>query len=120
MLQALSDRRAEALVTRDPARLSRVDGPSSPAWAADAAVIDRLRTEGARWEGLALEVARAAPVAAASTRTVIRARVDWTAYAVVGRGKRVEQPAETGDVLDFTLVRTDLGWRIAAISAPAS
>ena len=104
----------------DPARLSRVDEPSSPAWAADATVIGRLRTEGRRWEGLSLEVARAAPVTVASARTVIRARVDWTAYAVVGAGKRVTEPAETGDVLDFTLVRTDLGWRIAAISAPAS
>ena len=120
VVQALSDRRAEALVARDPSRLARVDEPSSPAWAADAAVIERLRTEGVRWEGLALEVAQAAPVSATSTQSVVRARVDWTAYAVVGPGLRVEQPAATGEVLDFTLQRGAQGWRIAAISAPAT
>ena len=119
-IQALSDRRADALVTRDPARLGRVDEPSSPAWAADVAVIERLRTEGVRWEGLALEVAQADLVSATSTRTVVRARVDWTSYTVVGPGLSVEQPAATGEVLDFTLQRGAQGWRIAAISAPAT
>ena len=55
-----------------------------------------------------------------STRAVVRARVDWTAYAVVGPGRRVERPAATGELLDFTLQRGAQGWRIAAISAPAT
>ncbi|WP_404387263.1 protein kinase [Humibacillus xanthopallidus] len=120
VVQALSDRRAEALVATDPARLARVNEPSSPAWAADVAVIERLRAEGVRWEGLALEVAQAAPVSATTTQSVVRARVDWTAYTVVGRGLRMEQPAATGEVLDFTLQRGAQGWRIVAISAPAT
>ncbi len=120
VIQALSDRRAAALVARDPARLSHVDEPSSPAWAVDAALIAQLRTEGVRWEGLALEVAQAGSVSATSTRAVVRARVDWTAYDVVGPGRRLGQPAATGEVLDFTLQRGAQGWRIAAISAPAT
>ena len=120
VIQALSDRRAAALVAREPVRLSGVDEPSSSAWAADAALIARLRTEGVRWEGLALEVAQAGPVSVTGTRAVVRAREDWTAYAVVGPGRRVERPAATGELLDFTLQRGAQGWRIAAISAPAT
>lgn len=120
LVQALSDRRAEALVTRDPSRLGRVDAPSSPAHTADAAVISRLRADGARWEGLSLEVAQATLVSSEGTRAVVRARVDWTAYTVVSQGQRVERPAATGEVLDLTLVRGSAGWRIAAVSAPAS
>jgi hypothetical protein len=120
LIQALSDRRAEALIARDPARLARVDRPSSPAWSADAAVIERLRAEGTHWEGLSLEVAQAAPVSGTSTQAVLRARVDWTAYVVVRPGQRLDQPAATGEVLDFTLVRGAQGWRLTAISAPTS
>jgi eukaryotic-like serine/threonine-protein kinase len=120
VIQALSDRRAAALVARDPVLLSHVDVPDSPAWAVDAALIARLRTEGVRWEGLALELAEAGLVSATRTRTVVRARVDWTAYAVLGPGRRMEQPAATGELLDFTLQRGPRGWRIAAISAPAT
>jgi len=120
LIQALSDRRAEALVTRDLGRLARVDVPSSPAHTADAAVIGRLRADGARWEGLALEVAQATWVSSEGTGAVVRARVDWTAYSVVGVGQRIERPAATGDMLDFILVRGSAGWRIAEVSAPAS
>ncbi|HET8988290.1 MAG TPA: serine/threonine-protein kinase [Humibacillus sp.] len=120
VMQALSDRRASVLMAREPTLLTQVDQPSSPAWAADLADIERLRAEGARWEGLALEVAHATSVSVTSTRAVVRARVDWTAYAVVSPGQRIEQPAETGEVLDFTLVRGAQGWRLATISAPAS
>ncbi|HET7802209.1 MAG TPA: protein kinase, partial [Humibacillus xanthopallidus] len=120
LVQALSDRRAEALVTRDPSRLGLVDAPSSPAHTADAAVISRLRADGARWEGLSLEVAQATLVSSGGAGAVVRARVDWTAYTVVSAGQRVERPAATGEVLDLTLVRGSAGWRIAAVSAPAS
>jgi hypothetical protein len=120
LIQALSDRRVATFTTRDVAQLDRVDEPASPAHAADAAIIERLRTDGAHWEGLSLEVARAKSVSAGGTRAVVRARVDWTAYVVVTEGQRVERPAATGEVLDFTLVRGAQGWRLAAISAPAS
>ena len=120
LIQALSDRRVATFTTRDDAQLDRVDEPASPAHAADAAIIERLRTDGAHWEGLSLEVARATSVSAGGTRAVVRARVDWTAYVVVTEGQRVERPAATGEVLDFTLVRGAQGWRLAAISAPAS
>ncbi|TQM62955.1 serine/threonine protein kinase [Humibacillus xanthopallidus] len=120
LIQALSDRRAEALVRRDPGRLAGVDERSSPAHAADVAVIARLRAAEARWEGLSLEVAHAAVVSAEGAGSVVRARVDWTAYTLVSAGERVERPAATGEVLDFTLVRGSEGWRIAAVSAPAS
>ena len=120
VIQALSDRRAAAFVARDPTRLAQIDQQASPAWAADADTIERLRSDGVRWEGLALEVAHATPVSVTGTHAVIRARVDWTAYVVVGSGHRVEQPAETGTELDFTVERGPQGWRLVAVSAPAS
>jgi serine/threonine-protein kinase len=120
LMQALSDRRGLALTTRDVAQLARVDQPASPAHTADAALIERLRTDGTHWEGLSLEVARATFVSAEGTRAVVRARVDWTAYVVVTEGQRVERPAATGEVLDFTLVSGAQGWRLGAVCAPAT
>jgi eukaryotic-like serine/threonine-protein kinase len=120
LIQALSDRRAQALSELDGAGLTSVDHPSSPAHAADLAVIDQLRTHRVRWEGLALEVAQASLVSAEGTRAVVRARVDWTAYVAVSGDGRKPQPAEVGQVLDFTLVRGEEGWRLAAVSAPAT
>jgi hypothetical protein len=113
-------------VARDPARLPDIDQTASPAHAADAAIIGRLRAEGTRWEGLSLEVAQATFVsrggsgASGPPQAVVRARVDWTAYTVVRGDQRFGQPAETGDVLDFALVLGSDGWRLTAVSAPAT
>ena len=120
LLQALSDRRALALRRRAVAALSSVELTSSPAWAADAALIERLRKDATTWEGLGLEVARASPVSTDGTHAVVRARVDWTAYVARRAGRPLQQPAASGQLLDFTLVRGADGWRLAAVSAPAT
>ena len=91
LLQALSDRRAVALVARDEAALADVHAPGSPSLASDRTLISGLRGARIRWEGLRLEVAEALFVSGSPSEAVVRARVDWTAYVVVtssGRPRR--------------------------------
>ncbi|MEO7448584.1 MAG: serine/threonine-protein kinase [Humibacillus sp.] len=120
LLQALSDRRAVALTTRDVGGLALVDATASAALTSDAALVADLESAGHRWEGLRLEVAQVAVVTASSTQAVLRARVDWTAYVLVTGSGRLQQPAATGEVLDFTLTRGARGWRVVSISPPAT
>ena len=133
LLQLLGDARTRALVARDVAALSAVHRTGGPSWIADRQVIESLRSAGARWEGLRLEVATATYVpaveptpgqaaAVGSSSAGVRARVDWTAYTVVtGAGARAARAAQEGELLDFHLVRGAQGWRIESISrAPAS
>ncbi|GAA3703501.1 hypothetical protein GCM10022399_20150 [Terrabacter ginsenosidimutans] len=118
LLQALSDRRAAALASRDVAALSGVHAPGSPSLSSDRALVSGLVDSRTRWEGLRLEVAEAVFVSGSPSEAVVRARVDWTAYVLVtAAGTRVERPADVGRQLDFRLVRGDQGWRIGAISA---
>lgn len=118
LLQALSDRRAQALVDRDPTTLSGVHAPASPSLASDRSLVGSLRDAHTRWEGLRLEVADAVFVSGTTAEAVVRARVDWTAYVVVDdAGQRSHRPADAGRELDFRLVRGPQGWRISAISA---
>lgn len=148
LLQVLADRRAAALTARDLDALARVHRPGSPAEQQDREMVERLRADGHRYDGLHLVVADASvvPVSAAgpsaagptappatsptatslpppgdSARAVIRARVDVGPYAVVDREEtRVEHLRHDGAVLHFHLVATDAGWRIESISAPAA
>ncbi|MFD1054076.1 serine/threonine-protein kinase [Terrabacter terrigena] len=122
LLQALSDRRARALVGLDESALGSVHASGSPSAASDAALVARLRESRVRWEGLRLEVAEAIHVSGDTGRAVLRARVDWTAYVVVSRdGRRSDRPADTGRRLDFALTRGSQGWRLTSITtAPAS
>ncbi len=122
LLQALSDRRAVALVNRDVGALAAVHASGSASAASDAALVTRLSQTGVRWEGLRLEVAEAVHVSGDAGTAVLRARVDWTAYVVVSAGgSRSQRPADTGRVLDFALTRGAQGWRLKAVtSAPAT
>jgi serine/threonine-protein kinase len=122
LLQALSDRRAVALVNRDVGALAAVHASGSASAASDAALVTRLRQAGVRWEGLRLEVAEAVHVSGDARAAVLRARVDWTAYVVVSAGgSRSQRPADTGRVLDFVLARGNQGWRLKALTtAPAT
>lgn len=119
LLQALSDRRAVVLVSRDPTGLAAVDAPGSPSEAADRALVSELVRSGLRWRQLRLQVAEATYVGGSSTRAVLRARVDWTAYVVVeSDGSARTRPADAGERLDFTVVRGGQGWRLRSVSAP--
>ena len=118
LLQALSDRRATALVARDTAQLAGVHAPGSPSLTSDRELLSGLVATSTRWEGLRLEVAHAVLVSGSAAEAVVRARVDWTAYVVVTSvGARTDRPADAGRQLDFRLVRGAQGWRISAISA---
>jgi hypothetical protein len=121
LLQALSDRRARVLASREASGVSGVSGvhrSGSPSALADRRVVESLRRAGLRWEGLRLEVGRASYLTGSSTEAVIRGRVDWTAYTVVdATGVRSQEPPELGELLDFHLVRGPEGWRIDSISA---
>ncbi|MER7070818.1 protein kinase [Terrabacter sp. NPDC000476] len=119
LLQVLSDRRATALASRDPAGLAAVDATGSPSEAADRALVSELVRSGLRWQRLRLQVAEATYVGGSSTRAVLRARVDWTAYVVLGSdGSVTTRPADAGERLDFTVVRGAQGWRLRSVSAP--
>ncbi|MFM6850485.1 MAG: protein kinase domain-containing protein [Terrabacter sp.] len=122
LLQALSDRRAQALIGRDATALGSVHAPGSASAASDASLVTRLRDARVRWEGLRLEVAEAVHVSGDAREAVLRARVDWAAYVVVSAdGARSERPADTGRLLDFLLTRTAQGWRLTAVAtAPAT
>lgn len=118
LMQALSDRRATALVTRDARALAGVHVSGSPSYQADSSVVSELLKGHHSYAGLRLVVAHASLVAGTDDRTTIRSRVDWAAYTVIdGRGRRAARPAQHGDVLDFSLVRGADGWRIQYISA---
>lgn len=118
LLQALSDRRAAALVARDQAALADVHAPGSPSLASDRTLVAGLVGARIRWEGLRLEVAEALFVSGSPSEAVVRARVDWTAYVVVtSTGARLDRAADVGRRLDFRIVRGAQGWRISAISA---
>jgi len=122
VLQALSDRRAAALVARDTAALGGVHARGSASGASDAALVGRLVDSRVRWVGLRLVVGEATYISGNATGAVLRARVDWTAYAVVmGDGARSGRTADTGRRLDFSLVRAAHGWRLTAVrTAPAT
>ena len=122
LVQALSDRRAAALVGRDTTDLGGYAATGSPAYAADAGLIASLRSAGLRWEGLRLRVETAVPVEVTPTASTIRARVDWAAFTTVSSdGSRRARPGDHGEDLDFTLERGPAGWRIVSISpAPAT
>jgi serine/threonine-protein kinase len=118
LLQALSDRRALALVQRDIGALARVHVDGSPSAMADQQVVAALRNSEARWEGLRAEVGEARLGSARGRVAVVRARVGWTAYVVVdSSGARHQRPAERGELLDFRLELGATGWRIVSISA---
>jgi serine/threonine-protein kinase len=121
LMRALAERRAELLVLGDSAALGRVYRRGSPAWASDAALLGELRRSGQRYAGLGVAAVQAETVSVSADRAVVRARVGLTAYEVVdASGERARQPAVEGEVLDFSLVRTPQGWRIEAISVPAT
>jgi serine/threonine-protein kinase len=118
VLQVLSDRRGEALVQRDASALGAVHVDGSPSAHADQLLVASLRASGTRWVGLRAEVSEARFVSGDRGTVVIRARVDWTAYAVVDvHGVRGARAAERGALLDFHLEWAPAGWRIASISA---
>jgi serine/threonine-protein kinase len=121
LLQLLSDRRATALVDRDAQALAAVHARDSASRASDKALIARLLASGVRWSGLRLEVAESRFVSGTSTEAVLRARVDWTAYVVrADDGTTSTRPADTGRLLDFSLTRDAVGWRIASIRDAAA
>ncbi|WP_121031828.1 serine/threonine-protein kinase [Terracoccus luteus] len=119
---ALSTRRARALTARDPNRLATASRPRSPAWEADAAVVERLRSTRVRWSGLVPEVQSARVVGRADPdRVVVRARVSFPAYLEIDRaGVSRLRPADPGTPLDLVLLRQPEGWRVEAVSPPSA
>lgn len=121
LMRVLAERRALLLVGRDATRLETVHVRSSPSWQADAGLLGTLRRGGHRYDGLRVAGVQARHISASSTKAVIRARVDLTAYDVVDEvGVRTPRPAVSGEHFDFTLVRTVAGWRVESITVPAS
>ncbi len=117
LMTALSDRRARAWREGLAALLADVDAPGSPALRRDTAALSPVQVAGLRYTGLRLVVASAVTVSAGPAAATVRARVDSTAYVVVGPGRSQPRAAATGASMFFDLAWTDAGWRVAEVRA---
>ncbi|HSF97729.1 MAG TPA: hypothetical protein VLA55_03460, partial [Ornithinibacter sp.] len=113
LLTALAEARAAAWREATPAMLHGADAAGSAAASRDAAAIAEVARAGLRYAGLRYSVADAHTVSATRDAAVVRARIDASAYTVVGPSGSQSRPASVGDVVLVELVRTDEGWRIA-------
>jgi hypothetical protein len=118
-LTRLDGVRHAALVAGSREALARAVDPRGPAWAADAALADRIRTLGARLVGGEVSVVSADLVSLdgrGARLIVVDARA---AYAVTLDGSTARVPARGVTTWDVRLTRAaDGAWRIHDVRAP--
>lgn len=119
LLGALADARAAAWREATPAMLHGADAPGSAASTRDTAAVSEVARAGLRYAGLRYTVADVHTVSASPDAAVVRARIDASAYTVVGRSGSQSRPATTGEVVLVDLVLTGAGWRVSNVR-PAS
>ncbi|HQA13648.1 MAG TPA: serine/threonine-protein kinase [Ornithinibacter sp.] len=115
LLTALAEARAGAFREATPAMLHGAVAPGSTAAARDAAAVSEVARAGLRYSGLRYDVVDARHVSGDARAAVVQARIDASAYSVVGRSGAQPQPAQEGRVVVVDLVFTQAGWRISAI-----
>ena len=115
LLTALAEARAGAFREATPAMLHGAVAPGSTAAARDAAAVAEVARAGLRYSGLRYDVVDARHVSGDARAAVVQARIDASAYSVVGRSGAQPQPAQEGRVVVVDLVFTQAGWRISAI-----
>ena len=113
VLQRLADARARAYERGDLRLLAAVDVAGSPARAHDEQVIRGAVSAGASYAELHYVVRSARTTSADGDRATVRAQVDTSAHAVVGRdGDRTARAATVGEPVSVMLRWTAGGWRI--------
>jgi hypothetical protein len=119
VLTRLDDVRHAALVAGSREALARAVDPDGPAWAADAALADRVRSLGARLVGGQISVV-SADLVSLDGRGVRLSVVDArAAYAVTLDGSTARVPARGVMTWDVRLTRAADGtWRIHDVRAP--
>ncbi len=109
---ALYADRARAFAGSSARALDAVYTADSPLRAADAAVIEDLRSSGAVVRGFEPEVIEVRAATLRGSRAELRLVDRWARYVVVEDGAAREVPGRGDAVVDLVVVRTDGGWRI--------
>ncbi|GAA4398993.1 hypothetical protein GCM10023153_24500 [Ornithinibacter aureus] len=115
LLAVLAEARAGAFREATAAMLHGAVAPGSTAAARDTAAVTQIARRGLRYSGLRYEVVGARHVSGDARAAVVQARIDASAYSVVGRDGSQPQPAQEGGEVFVDLVLTQSGWRISAI-----
>lgn len=116
LLQRLVDERARAWATGTLDPLDQVDAPGSPARERDVGLVSVLRDRGLRYSGLGFTVRAATPEGDQGSRARLRARVDTTAYVVVGGDTSEQRPAAAGPEVVVDLAWSAQGWRVVEVT----
>lgn len=121
VLGRLDAQRRRAVVAGSRALLADAVDPAGAAWVADAALVDRVRSSGARVSGGALVPTAVEVIAAAGDRVRLRVRDVRTAYDVARAGVTTHVPERAEATWEVTLVRTSTssGWRIGEVETVA-
>ena len=112
----LADRRTAALVSRDVSALSRVDVSASPAWRADAEVIDQLVRRGGSYRGLTTDARSVTVLEDAGSRVTVRATVATSGYTYQQAGTAPQARSGSVRTVLLHLQWTHRAWRIASVS----
>jgi hypothetical protein len=119
VLTRLDGVRHAALVAGSREALARAVDPRGPAWAADAALADRIRTLGARLVGGEVSVVSADLVSLDGRGARLSVVDRRAAYAVTLDGSTARVPARGLMTWDVRLTGTaDGAWRIHDVRAP--
>ena len=121
LMRELSRERARVMSSADPAQLPALDVPGSPAWKADAALLEQVRSTGQRFVGVAFTVRTARVLRTSAAAASVAAVVDTAPYTVEGPGDTVTQrPAVRGVEMRFDLRWSGGVWLVERISAQGS
>lgn len=116
LVRELTSLRQKVVTELDTSALGRLVEPGSPAAEHDTRLLETLRSEGQRYEGVELSVPSAQLERTSGRTAVIRARTDESDYVVVDRGGRREQhPARRGRQVELVLVWHDETWRVREV-----
>ncbi|MFN8146717.1 MAG: hypothetical protein U0R76_04535 [Candidatus Nanopelagicales bacterium] len=120
VLRSLDDRRHRALVTGSASLLAAAVDPRGSAWAADSALVARVRSTGARMTGGALVPSSVELVEDRGSSVRLRVRDVRTAYDVTAGGTTTHVAARGARTWEVTLRSSGTGWRISDVSAARS
>jgi len=117
VVRELMQRRADAYARSSPAALARVHEAGSAAMAADRALLRSWSARGLRVHDAVVRVAGVRPLLLGPGRVVLRVVHRLGSAVAVGRdGARRALPRDRPQAHRVVLVRTEGGWRIAAVS----
>lgn len=121
LMRELSVERARVMNSAHPGLLSALDVPGSPAWTADAELLEDVRRRGQRFVGVAFTVSAARTISSGATTATVAATVDTAPYTVEGPGDaRARRPGEAGEEMRFDLRWSGGVWLVERVSAQST